>query len=145
MTKKEMEVCDCLVIAAVVIIIGVVAGVLGKISQVLGPIIPFVIIISIIMFYGWYKKEAKKARREALMQKYNDESIVNNIMGGMIWQQQTAEQLTDALGKPHAIDSKILKTKKKEVWKYHHQGANRYALRIILEDDVVIGWDKKAF
>lgn len=41
------------------------------------------------------------------------------------------------------FDQKVLKTKTKEVWKYKPTGKNRYALKITLEDDEVIGWDQK--
>lgn len=84
-----------------------------------------------------------KKRRSYLMSKYQDEKIVKDLMGGCFWQGQTMEQLLDSLGKPHDIDQKILKTKKKEVWKYNHQGGNRYDLRITLDNDLVVGWDQK--
>jgi hypothetical protein len=57
---------------------------------------------------------------------------------------QTPEQLIDSIGRPVDIDRKIMKTKTKEVWKYNQTGRGRFALRIILEDGVVIGWDKKS-
>ena len=77
------------------------------------------------------------------MAKYADESIVDMIMARQVWQEQTAEQLLDSLGYPADVDQKVLKTKKKEVWKYGHQGSNRYKTRITLENDVVVGWDMK--
>ena len=64
-------------------------------------------------------------------------------MNKNFWQGQTAEQLIDSLGRPEDIDQKILKTKKKEIWKYNHQGGNRYGLRITLDNDHVVGWDQK--
>lgn len=83
-------------------------------------------------------------RRAALLAKYQDETIVNRILAREIWLGQTQGQLLDSLGQPHDIDQKVLKTKKKEVWKYGHKGANRYMWRITLENDAVIGWDEKA-
>jgi hypothetical protein len=47
------------------------------------------------------------------------------------------------LGNPLDVDQKVLKTKKKEVWKYQPKGANRYALRVILENGLVVGWEQK--
>tara|TARA_Y100000782_G_scaffold36115_1_gene40417 strand:+ start:43681 stop:43917 length:237 start_codon:yes stop_codon:yes gene_type:complete len=77
------------------------------------------------------------------MLKYHDEKIVNALMDKSFWQGQTAEQLMDSLGKPQDIDQKVLKTKKKEIWKYNHRGSNRYGLRITLDNDIVVGWDQK--
>lgn len=64
-------------------------------------------------------------------------------MSKQIWQGQTAAQLVDSIGSPSAIDNKLLKTKKKEIWKYHPTSPTRFNLKITLEDDIVVGWDKK--
>jgi hypothetical protein len=85
----------------------------------------------------------QEARRNELMQKYGDEKLVTAIMDHTYWQGQTAEQLKDSLGNPRDIDEKVLKTKTKQIWKYHPTGTNRYGLRIIVENDLVIGWDEK--
>ncbi len=77
------------------------------------------------------------------MAKYQDKETVNNIISRQFWQGQTAEQLIDAIGAPEDIDVKVLKTKKKEIWKYDHQRGNRYELRITLDNDIVVGWDQK--
>ena len=53
------------------------------------------------------------------------------------------EQLLDSIGRPIDRDQRVLKTKTKETWKYHPSGRNRYRLRVMLEDDVVVGWEKK--
>jgi hypothetical protein len=86
----------------------------------------------------------KKKRREALLGKYGDEQIADMIMKRMFWQGQTAEQLLDSLGTPVDVDKKVLKTKAKEIWKYHQTGKGRYRLRITLENGGVVGWDKKS-
>jgi len=41
------------------------------------------------------------------------------------------------------IDEKVLKSKTKQTWKYQPTGVNRYALRIHLDDEIVVGWDDK--
>lgn len=87
--------------------------------------------------------EQERARRDELRRKYGDDSVVNAIMRKAYWQGQTEEQLIDALGRPQDIDEKVLKTKRKEIWKYHSLGANRYALRVTLEQGLVVGWDDK--
>ena len=79
-----------------------------------------------------------------LRQKYTNEETLNKIFKGIVWQRESAEQLIDSMGNPVTVDSRMLKTKKKEIWKYDHQGGNRYNLRITLEDDVVVGWNEKS-
>ena len=41
------------------------------------------------------------------------------------------------------MDDKLLKTRKREVWKYNRTGVNRYGLRITLDNDIVTTWDHK--
>ncbi len=101
-----------------------------------------VIVVAIILYFSFKLEETKKRRNE-LMTKYKDATIVDKLMKQSFWQGQTSEQLLDSLGNPEDIDVKILKTKKKEIWKYKHQGSNRYGLRIILDNDLVIGWEQK--
>lgn len=82
-------------------------------------------------------------RRKRLMAKYGDPEIVRRIMERMVWQGQTQEMLLDAFGNPLAIDEKVLKTKRKETWKYDQIRRNAYATKIVLENGVVVGWDGK--
>jgi hypothetical protein len=117
---------------------------LGKFFDAVGYVFPAVLVASAFAAYIWNKSHQRKKRLFYLGSKYNDPEIVEKIMNGTIWQGQTAEQLRDALGEPAALDDKVLKTKKKEIWKYGHQGANRYNLRVTLENDEVIGWDSRA-
>jgi len=83
------------------------------------------------------------ARRMRLTMKYKDEQLVQDLLDETFWQGQTAEQLRDSLGEPLDIDQKVLKTKTKEIWKYQQTGKNRYALKITLDDGVVVSWDQK--
>lgn len=100
-----------------------------------------VIILAIISMF--LKHNKKQRRLKYLRDKYMDEGIVQKIYEGYFWQGQTAEQLKDSLGAPAAVDNKLLKTKTREIWKYHPTGRNRYALRVTVEDGNVTGWDKK--
>ncbi len=86
---------------------------------------------------------ARALKRKRLLEKYRDEAVVDRLMRKIIWQGETQEQLLDSLGRPVAVDNKVLKTKTKEVWKYNRTGTNRYALRITVENGIVVGWDKK--
>lgn len=96
--------------------------------------------VIVVGFAAYYKN---KQKRELLMKKYGDAQLVDKIMQGMFWQGQSKGQLIDSIGRPLDVDQKVLKTKTKETWKYNSTGKNRYALKIILEDGVVVGWDKK--
>jgi hypothetical protein len=94
------------------------------------------------------QQDAEKLRREnerrsQLLGKYADDKVVDGIMRGSYWQGQTAEQLRDSLGTPSDTDEKVLKTRRREIWKYHHLGGNRFGLRITLEQDQVVGWEEK--
>ena len=82
------------------------------------------------------------AKRVRLMMKYKNDELVESLMQESFWRGQTADQLRDSLGEPLDIDQKVLKTKLKEVWKYQELGKNRYALKITLDDGVVVDWDQ---
>lgn len=78
-----------------------------------------------------------------LRSRYLDGEIAERIIAGQMWQGQSSEQLVDALGRPKSIEQKVFKARKREVWKYDHRGGNRYGLRVIMEDGVVVGWEAK--
>ncbi|UYG01260.1 hypothetical protein [Halomonas sp. GD1P12] len=92
---------------------------------------------------GIEKKDKKPERLRVLEEKYKNEQLARKIYGGYFWQGQSESQLRDSLGQPEAIDTKVLKTKTKEVWKYYPIGRRSYGLRITLDDGKVVGWDKK--
>lgn len=88
--------------------------------------------------------EETAVRLSYLLEKYGDTQLVSRIMSGTIWEAMTSDQLFDSAGQPEAVDQKYLKNKSREVWKYGHLGANRYGLRVTLENGTVVGWDKKS-
>lgn len=102
------------------------------------------VVVAVIALVIWYNAAKTKKRRESLMLKYQDLDLVEKLMERSFWQGQTSGQLLDSLGSPEDVDEKVLKTKKKEVWKYNHESGNRYGLRITLDNDIVVGWDHKA-
>ena len=102
-----------------------------------------IVIACVIALVVWHAAYKTKKRREALMLKYGDEEIVEGIMRRAFWQGQTQEQLVDSLGNPVDIDNKVYKTKTKKTFKYNQTGKNRYGLKILLEDGLVVGWEKK--
>jgi hypothetical protein len=79
-----------------------------------------------------------------LFAKYKKEQLVLDIMEGKFWKGQTEEQLQDSLGKPDVVDTVVLKTKRKEVWKYQEIQRGQFSLRVTLENGKVIGWDQKS-
>jgi hypothetical protein len=137
MTKKEAQGVGLL------IVIGAIFAGLVKFFESVGFIVPGIMVITAVGLYCWNKSNKKKQRLDYLRNKYKVEEVVQRIFDGYFWQGQTADQLIDSLGQPADIDYNVLKTKKKEVWKYGHQGGNRYRLRITLENDIVVGWDQK--
>ena len=137
MTKAEIKAVFWLVV------IGLPIYWLTQLGESVGWIPIVLVVVAVLGLVVWYQAEQAKKRREELMNKYQDEELVDSLIKQTFWQGQTADQLIDSLGNPHDIDQKILKTKKKEVWKYNHQGGNRYGLRITLDNDLVVGWDQK--
>lgn len=84
-----------------------------------------------------------RQRREKIYQKYGHTEIADRIIKKMFWVGQTSDQLLDSLGQPLDIDETVLKTKKKEIWKYCQKSPSRYGLKIKVENGIVVGWDEK--
>lgn len=137
MTKAESKAIGVLALIALPIV-GVV-----KLFEAVGWVIPIVVAVGAVALFIWYQHDKKQKRLSYLRGKYENKEVVQKIFQGYFWQGQSEEQLRDALGSPADIDHKVLKTKTRDVWKYHHQGGNRFGLRITVEDGYVIGWDKK--
>lgn len=127
----------------VVILVSVVVSIYSNMN--LERWILLAIVLALGLWAGIYLLSASIERERAkLLARYGDEQIVNRIMGKQLWVGQTARQLHDSLGAPADVDEKVLKTKRKETWKYGHAGANRYRLRVTLDNDEVVGWEEKS-
>ncbi|WP_231701977.1 hypothetical protein [Halopseudomonas sabulinigri] len=137
MTKAESKAVGVLAIIALPVLAVV------KLFETVGWVIPVAAVVVAIALFIWYQRDKKKRRLTYLREKYDNEEVVQKIFQGYFWQGQSEEQLRDALGPPTDIDNKLLKTKTRDVWKYHHQGGNRFGLRITVENGYVTGWDKK--
>lgn len=144
-TKAQNEAVGILIIIGGIIWLATkFAEAIGGTQNVLvlcGALVAVFVIYKVISRANASKKAA--ARRGNLMAKYKDNEIVDSIISQSIWQGETAEQLWDSLGKPEDLDEKVLKTKKKEIWKYGHEGGNRYRFRITVENDIVVGWENR--
>jgi hypothetical protein len=88
------------------------------------------------------KRAAERQRRDALVERFGVDDA-GRIVRGEIWVGATADMIRESLGSPADKDQKVLKTKSKEIWKYHPAGTNRYKLRVTLENGVVVGWEDK--
>ena len=137
MTKAESKAFGILALIALPIV-GVV-----KIFEVVGWVIPAVFAAGAVALFFGVQYEKKRKRLLYLRGKYEREELVQKIFQGYFWQGQSEGQLRDALGVPVAVDKKLLKTKSRDVWKYRHQGGNRFGLRITVEDGYVTGWEQK--
>jgi hypothetical protein len=112
-----------------------------KFIQIIGILVVF--LAALIAAYFFYIGRKRAARFSYLRAKYSDESVARAIMRHEFWEGQTREQLLDARGSPQAIDQVLLKTRKREVWKYQPVGKNRYRVRITLDDDVVVSYENR--
>jgi uncharacterized membrane protein len=120
------------------IIVGLPIWIISKITDSIGTgafVACLVAVLAAVIFYFVQKRAARLAY---LRTKYGDETIVQSIMAQKLWQGQSMEQLLDSQGKPQSIDCNLLKTRKREVWKYQPSGKGRYRLRVTLDDDVVV-------
>lgn len=129
---------------ALVVIVGLPIFLVSKLVDSVGWVVPIIVVVTIIGIAVWYQQDKKHKQLEYLRSKYQNEEIVQKIIGGFIWQGQSKEQLKDTMGDPVSVDRAVLKTKTKEIWKYQQQGVNRFGLRITVENGYVVGWDKKA-
>lgn len=136
MRKKEAQ--GILLVALVVI--GAIISVFRAIVESVGLLSLTLGLVAIIALIIWLSDRARKQRRATLLNKYGDLEVVEAIMNREIWVGQTYEQLRDSRGEPVDMDERVLKTKVKHTWKYHRRGRNRYALRVTLDNGVVVGW-----
>jgi hypothetical protein len=100
-------------------------------------------ILGVVALMVWSNASSAKARRERIYQKYGRTEVAERLIKKTAWVGETAEQLRDSLGPPLDIDEKVLKTKRREVWKYVRKGKNRYGLKFTVENGVLVGWDEK--
>jgi len=87
--------------------------------------------------------EAVRQRGVALLEKYRDPIVANEIIAGGIWRDMTKEQLLDAWGHPAYVETKVMNTKVVETYKFGRVCANQFQRRVTLENDIVVAWEKK--
>jgi hypothetical protein len=85
---------------------------------------------------------AEAARLARLSQRFGPEAAAR-LVSGEYWLGANAEMLVEALGQPAEIRERILKTKTKHTYCYSPIGKKRFALRIQLDNGVIVGWQGK--
>ena len=140
-SKAENTLFGYLILLAVVV--GLPVYLFDKINTTVGWQLP-TFFCAVGLLFLWFISIAKKRSRLRYLRGKYHEADVQKILRKTIWVGESAEQLTDSLGRPSAIDNKLLRTKHRDVWKYYHPGANRYGLRITVENGFVAGWDSKS-
>lgn len=101
--------------------------------------IVFVIAVAVVLANA----AIKFMRKKRLLERYGDEEVVRRIIEKRVWQGETEHMLIDSLGQPLAIDERVLKTKTKQIWKYHQTRRGAFGTRVTIENGVVVGWDVK--
>lgn len=86
---------------------------------------------------------ARRARRKADLTTRFGAEVAERVLRGEVWQGQTAEMLVEACGQPADTDERVMKKATRHVYKYKPLGGRRYALRVTLEDGVVVGWEDR--
>jgi hypothetical protein len=117
----------------------------ARILDATGIVVPASLCLLTVGIVFWYRISKYKERVAALRLKYGDEEVVQRILKHKYWIGQTAEQLRDSRGAAERIDDKMLKTRKREIWKYDQRGVNRYGLRITLDNDIVTAWENNSY
>ena len=140
MTKSETQVLGLLVLC--VVFVGVLVAGAQAFFEAVGVVIPIVLVVLAIGGYFAFKVYAKAERRTLIIGRYG-EDVGEKILRGKFWQGMSTDQLVDSIGKPVAVDKKVLKTKTRETWQYSLQGGKRVALRIQVENGEVVGWEPK--
>jgi hypothetical protein len=101
------------------------------------------LVIGVFVLREAAKRRTRKRRYDRLMAKYGDASIVDRIMAAEMWQGMTADMLTDSWGRPVDCDREVYKTRTTETWKYGQTGKNRFKNRVVVENDVVVGFKQR--
>ena len=103
-----------------------------------------VLLVLAVMLSRYQNSKRRQARFCELSERFGSDEIARDIMNQRFWSGQTAEMLTESLGTPASVDKQVLKTKRKEIWKYGEGRKNQFSLKVTIENDRVVGWDQKS-
>jgi len=89
------------------------------------------------------KRKKKNERKTHLLEKYGDNDGAK-IFKEKLWVGMTKKMLIDSKGSPRDIDETVYKDTTKQYYFYKQyttkQKKTRYKFRVVLEDDIVVGW-----
>jgi hypothetical protein len=120
-------------------------GALLAVTWWIGPLPVILLVAAGVGVLVWLRRRPTTRRRRQLTEKYGNPELVERIMRRAYWQGQTAGQLRDSLGAPRTREEELLETKTREVWRYAPLDEERcYAVRITLENGLVVHWDTRA-
>lgn len=133
---------------AVLVLGAIVAGLVAAYEWAMKHLITVGLVVILFMvaiiFSRHQTSKLRKERLLAVAERFGSEGIAQDIMLQKFWTGQTEEMLVESLGPPAGVDKQILKTKRKEVWKYGETRKNQFSLRITLENGRVVSWDQKS-
>lgn len=120
----------------------------GAGSPVFAGIVLFIslVVVGVVVLFSNRRAEQARAlaaeRQRYLTACYGPENA-GRLMRGMFWQGMTRDMLIASRGHPVDIDQVVMKTRFREVFKYHQIGVNRFRLRVTLDNGIVVGWEDK--
>lgn len=115
-----------------------VYGILGLAALAHGSLFP--VLLMGVLAWLVAKLYGKAARRRRLVERFG-EAAAKAILEHRFWQGATRDMMIESLGSPVDVKESVYKTKVKHTYCYQPVAKNRYALRLYLEDGVVVGWD----
>jgi hypothetical protein len=99
------------------------------------------LLLLLIPWWNGLQRRRALAERQRMLAERFGQDIAVRIMRRDVWQDQTLEMLLESRGKPVDVKERVWKARTKHTLCYDPIGKNRYALRIHLEDGIVVGWD----
>jgi len=67
--------------------------------------------------------------------------VTNDILRRRLWLGESEDQVVCSFGEPDDVREIVTRTKTTEVYRYFETGVDRFALKVSIEDGVVVGWD----
>ena len=81
--------------------------------------------------------------RRIIDSKYEFKDDVRRILKKELWIGETLEQVVDSFGQPEDIEEKVSQTKTRRILKYGRDKKMRFRLVIVVENGLVVGWNRK--
>lgn len=88
------------------------------------------------------ERDAFAAHQRALVTRFGEQAA-ELILARRLWQGATEEMLVAMHGWPADTREKVSKTKVVRTLCYYPQGRSRYALKVTIENGVVVGWESR--